>query len=151
MPCERIAFPAESFDIVVGTYILHHVEVGACIREVHRVLKTGGQAFFLEWIEWPPFEWLRTSRLFLHFFPREASLERHITQDERKLNQSDLQEIESVFGRLQALRFHSLTRVGRIIPSLKTPAMKLDFKIYRLFPAFRRTGGSVIIFCRKTS
>ena len=151
MPCEQLALPAESFDVVVGTYILHHVEVGACVREVHRVLKTGGQAFFLEWIEWPLFDWLRTSQPFLHFFPREVSLERHITQDERKLNQRDLREIERVFGRFETLRFHSLARVGKIIPSLKTPAMKLDFKIYSLVPAFRRTGGSVVISCRKTS
>lgn len=149
MPCENIAFPAESFDVVVGRYILHHVEVGACAREVHRVLKTGGHAFFLEWIEWPPFDRLRASRPVAHFFPREVSLERHITQDERKLNQTDLHEIELVFGPVQTLRFHSLARVGKIVSSLQILAMKLDFKIFCLVPAFRKTGGSVIISCRK--
>jgi len=151
MPCERLAFPDGSFDLAVGRYVLHHVDIAACAREVHRVLKAGGEAFFLEWIEWPPFEWLRTSRPVLRFFSREASVDRHITQDERKLNRRDLQEIESVFGRVDTLRFHSLARVGSMFSALRIPAMKLDFQIYRLLPAFRRTGGSVLISCRKTS
>jgi len=151
MPCENLDFPAESFDLVVGRYILHHVDIGACAREVHRVLKVGGEAFFLEWIEWPPFERLRTFRPVLHFFPREASFERHITQDERKLNQRDLEEIERVFDSVETLRFHSLARLGAIISALKVPLMKLDLRIFGLVPAFRRTGGSVIISCCKTS
>ena len=151
MPCEHLAFPDESLDVVAGCYVLHHVDVAQCVGEVHRVLKTGGEAFFLEWIEWPPFDWLRTSRPVLHFFPREASFERQRTQDERKLNDRDLEEIERAFGGVQTLRFYSLARVGAMISSLKIPAMKLDYKIFCLVPAFRRMGGSVVISCRKTS
>jgi SAM-dependent methyltransferase len=39
----------EAFDICVGTSVLHHIlDVRACLADVHRILKPGGRAFFLE-------------------------------------------------------------------------------------------------------
>lgn len=40
---------SEAFDICVGTSVLHHIlDVRACLADVHRILKPGGWAFFLE-------------------------------------------------------------------------------------------------------
>ena len=40
------AIPDDSFDVVYGANMLHHVEIETCIAEVNRVLKSGGVAVF---------------------------------------------------------------------------------------------------------
>ncbi len=45
---ERLPFPDSSFDVVFGTSIIHHLDIGRFVRELHRVLKPGGYAVFRE-------------------------------------------------------------------------------------------------------
>jgi SAM-dependent methyltransferase len=45
---EKLPYADATFDAVVGKSILHHVDVAASLREVHRVLKPGGNAVFIE-------------------------------------------------------------------------------------------------------
>jgi SAM-dependent methyltransferase len=45
---ESLPYPDESFDVVVGKAILHHLDVDRGWGELHRVLKPGGKASFLE-------------------------------------------------------------------------------------------------------
>lgn len=47
-------FPDASFDYVFGNGILHHLELEKAYREVARVLKPGGQSFFMEPMEHHP-------------------------------------------------------------------------------------------------
>jgi ubiquinone/menaquinone biosynthesis C-methylase UbiE len=48
-PAERLPFPDESFDAVVGTLVLCSVpDPAACLAEVHRVLRPGGRLVFVE-------------------------------------------------------------------------------------------------------
>ena len=41
-------FPDASFDLVVGSDVLHHLELERALREIRRVLKPGGRAVFAE-------------------------------------------------------------------------------------------------------
>jgi ubiquinone/menaquinone biosynthesis C-methylase UbiE len=41
-------FPDETFDSVVGSAVLHHLELEAALREIERVLKPGGSIYFTE-------------------------------------------------------------------------------------------------------
>mgnify|MGYP000399495715 CR=1 FL=1 len=48
MSAEELQFANETFDLVFGHSILHHTELSLTRAEVHRVLKSGGTAIFLE-------------------------------------------------------------------------------------------------------
>lgn len=48
MSIENTTYPSNSFDLVVGKFVLHHVDVEKAGREIYRVLKPGGHAIFYE-------------------------------------------------------------------------------------------------------
>lgn len=48
MDAHKLEFPDNSFDVVVGVSILHHLDFETAITEVQRVLKPGGYAIFQE-------------------------------------------------------------------------------------------------------
>ena len=43
-----MSYPDASFDSVVGSSVLHHLEIQPALREIHRVLKPSGTIFFTE-------------------------------------------------------------------------------------------------------
>src|SRR5262249_48636710 len=51
MAAENLAFADDTFDVIAGIDILHHVQVEQAMRECHRVLKPGGVAYFREPVE----------------------------------------------------------------------------------------------------
>lgn len=48
LPVEKIDYDDDSFDIVVGEFILHHVMLDKCMPQIRRVLRPGGTGLFLE-------------------------------------------------------------------------------------------------------
>lgn len=48
MDAHNLTFQNNSFDLVIGNGILHHLELFIALEEVHRVLKPGGRAVFFE-------------------------------------------------------------------------------------------------------
>jgi ubiquinone/menaquinone biosynthesis C-methylase UbiE len=45
---ENLAFASESFDVIFGKAILHHLNVGLGWQDLYRMLKPGGKAVFIE-------------------------------------------------------------------------------------------------------
>ena len=48
MNAEVMTFPDQSFDLVFGRAILHHLDLAKCLPEIARVLRPGGIAIFTE-------------------------------------------------------------------------------------------------------
>lgn len=48
MTAEDLIFPDNHFNMVIGSAILHHTDLDRTIKQVHRVLKPGGVAVFIE-------------------------------------------------------------------------------------------------------
>lgn len=48
MPCETLSFQSNSFDLVVGSAILHHTNISEALNEIKRVLRPSGHAYFIE-------------------------------------------------------------------------------------------------------
>jgi SAM-dependent methyltransferase len=152
---ESLPYPDNSFDLIVGLDILHHVDIEATIRECRRVLAPGGRAIFHEPVEAPIFERLRNSVLGRWLVPKTASLERHVTQDERKLTKVELRLIRHLCPDTEIRPFFVLARLDRFLPrpqSLKwSPVERLDGFILRWVPFARVFRGKVVLIFSKPS
>lgn len=47
-PAEALPFADESFDVVCGAFVLHHLDLAVAAPELHRVLRPGGRGIFIE-------------------------------------------------------------------------------------------------------
>ena len=151
---ERLPYDDETFDVTVGVDILHHVDIERSIKECLRVLKPGGRAYFKEPMEVPLFDGLRNTQVGKWLVPKAASLERHITEDERKLTPDDLLAIKGVCPDMSVQRFRLFSRLDAFNKQLATsggpsPIEKLDEQIFRRLPFTRQFGGDLVIHLRK--
>jgi 2-polyprenyl-3-methyl-5-hydroxy-6-metoxy-1,4-benzoquinol methylase len=149
---EELSYADESFDVIAGVDILHHLEIEPSIGQVHRLLKPGGIAVFREHIEVPVIDALRNTSLVRRFFPNDASYNKNITQDERKLSAHDIKFIQSIFPRHVLLRFGLISRMHYFFPAAPGKASrveKMDHALMNIFPFLQRLGGSIILILRK--
>ena len=149
---EKLDYASDFFDAVVGTDILHHVEISQAMSECSRVLKKGGLAVFHEPIRVPVFDALRETRFGNWLVPKKVSIERHITQDERKLTVDDLEMIRKIGGNCTTDRFLLLSRLDRFIKRAKgnPPFFEtVDLKLLTRLPFLKSFGGVVVIVLRK--
>lgn len=151
---ERLPFPDATFDAVVGKSILHHVDVGAAMQEIKRVMKPGARAVFIEnQLTNPLLRFARTK------LTGRFGVARLGTIDEHPLLRQDYNAISRLFGDLRLtypdFRFFGLfsrnvLRYKRALWLAKLLGMLDDF-IYRRIPALRRFGYHVIVEVRRTT
>lgn len=99
-PVEFLPFPDETFDIVYGNAVLHHVEFQEAMREVHRVLKPGGRAFFIEPLAYNPV---------INVYRRIAGTMR--TPDERPLALSAVRRLNGLYASVEHREFWLLAQL----------------------------------------
>jgi SAM-dependent methyltransferase len=86
--------PSESFDLIAGKFILHHLDLGAALSEVKRLLKPGGRAVFIETSGLNPA--LSLARRHLIHSGRLHAV-KYGTDDERPLALKDVRLIRKTF------------------------------------------------------
>jgi SAM-dependent methyltransferase len=80
-------FPNDSFDLVVGRSILHHLNFELGLKEVSRITRPGGHVVFTEPLYDNP-----ASRLYRYLTPKAR------THDEKPLSQSQIRFADAFFG-----------------------------------------------------
>ena len=130
------------FDFVVGNGILHHLDVTRSYREVHRLLKPGAKAFFVEPLASHPL--LRAIR---------ALTPSARTRDEHPLRFADIDGARSIFSCVEHRELFLLSvaifplalfspRTASLLLALLRP---LDQLIFRVIPATRRYAWVTVI------
>ena len=135
---EAMPFADESFDLVVGKWVLHHLDLEAALTELHRVMRAGGRGVFAETSALNPL--LRVARAAVHRIGIGFG-----TPDEHPLTRADLRLIGARF-RLCKVDFPDFLLLGifaRNVLRLKlrrTTALMLraDDAIGRRAPALGR-------------
>lgn len=152
-PAETLPFDDEYFDVIVGIDILHHVDIERSMKEIRRILRPNGLAIFREPVEVSLLDKIRNTRLVKTFVPNHASLENHITEDERKLNETDFKIILKEFPKTKIERSLVLSRFDKFIRSSDNKSAstleRLDYWISKIFPAWGKLGGAAVIVIKK--
>ena len=150
---EECAYPSDSFDLVTGIDILHHVDIPRAVRECLRVLKRGGVAIFKEPIEAPVFDRLRNTRLGTWLVPKTPSYERHVTEDERKLVADDLETIRALAPDLSTRRFRLFSRLDSFFREggdRRASALEMiDGRVLGALPFLEPFGGVIVLTITK--
>lgn len=133
MPAEKLTYPDESFDLAVGFAIIHHLDLSLALKELHRVLKPGGVAFFAEPLGTNP-----AIQIYRRLTPQYRTI------DERPLVLAELPNLLSGFSGfdhqeyfLTALAAVALVYIPggtRIYRMLSAPLHSLDSRILRIAP-----------------
>lgn len=146
-PLEQSGLPDAGFDLVLGKFILHHVDIHSGARELRRLLRPGGRAIFIE---------NAGDNALLSFARNRVAgrwgVPRLGTEDEHPLTREDVDELRAVFAEVtthypvfeflvlfdrQVLRFR-YPRASRMIRGV-------DNAVHRLVPRLRRFSYRVII------
>lgn len=129
MNAESLQFETDSFDLICGTGILHHLQLDRALAEIARTLKDEGRAVFLEPLGHNPF-----INAFRRLTPRLR------TQDEHPLRMRDLELARAFFEEVEPRYYHLLTFAAlplRGVPggsSVLRALESADDAVFRLFP-----------------
>jgi SAM-dependent methyltransferase len=145
MNAEELTFPDESFDLIVGRAILHHLDLEKAYASIARVLRPGGTAVFLEPLGHNPL-----INLYRRFTPHLR------TEDEHPLLMRDIELAKSHFESVK-LQYFTFLSMGTLafakVPALWHPTLKaldaLDAGLFKLLPATGRWAWTVSIVMQK--
>jgi 2-polyprenyl-3-methyl-5-hydroxy-6-metoxy-1,4-benzoquinol methylase len=146
MNAEELAFPDESFDVVIGNGILHHLDLDRALTGIHRVLRPGGWAAFREPLGHNPF---------VNGYRKLTPNQR--TDDEHPLLVGDLDTIDRYFPGSDHEYFNltDLLSIGVLnssrFESVRSSLAKVDQKLFAKVPALRRYGWMVGVEVHKAA
>lgn len=137
---EATEFPDNSFDVVCGWGILHHLRLDQALREIRRILRPDGMAIFIEPLAHNPAVYV--------FRKLTPGLR---TRNEHPLTWSDLSRMEAQFTWTSSEYFHLFTLLG--VPLVRIPAARrvvqalggLDTLCFRCLPVTRRLAWQVLL------
>lgn len=145
---EGLPYKNESFDIVVGRFILHHLaDLEQGIKQVYRVLKPGGKAVFYE---------TSANNPILMFWRRHLAgrwgIPKLGTHDEHPLTKEDLGTISSIFQGKTEFLYPRFRFFGKLYFQLfqnnriaKFILEGIDKVIYHCFPFIRQYSYQIMI------
>lgn len=141
--CEKTKFENNTFDLVYGTGILHHLNINLCLKEINRILKPGGKLLFVEPLGTNPL-----INLYRKLTPNSRSV------DEHPLVNNDFNLIKKNFYKIKIKYYGFLTLV--FFPFYVSPKNSIIFKILKnidqlIFKIniFKKLAWSVLIVAEK--
>jgi len=141
--CEETRFKAETFDLVFGSGILHHLDLEKSLVEINRILKKGGEMVFLEPLGANPL---------INFYRKLTPKSR--SEDEHPFLKKDFNFINSLFKQVTVKYYGFFTLIFFLF--YKNPQKSSVFKIiskldYYFFKIkyFKNLAWSVMIVAKK--
>ena len=143
MNAEALEFPAGSFDAIIGSSILHHLDLEASLRGIRRVLGPGGRALFYE-----PSGRNPMINAYRRLTPQQRSL------DERPLTDADLRLLRRTFDHIRLDHFHLMSLAAlallqtRFFASVSERLERIDQSVFRRIPRLRGLAWIIVIEAR---
>lgn len=144
MAAETLGFEDNFFNLIIGSAILHHTELSLAINNLHRVLKPGGRAIFVE-----PMNQNIFLKIWRKLTPwRRSPVEKALTYKELKLIQNIFPNAKFYF-----FSFTSIFTQGILLFSPKNKLFlfvndlleRFDSIFFKTFPFFGKYSAIVVI------
>lgn len=100
MDGEKLGFPDRSFDVVVVSGVLHHLDVNRAYPELARVLRPGGRILCMEALGYNPV---------INLYRKRTPHLRTEWEAEHILTLREVEKAEKFFGRVEVKYFHLAT------------------------------------------
>jgi ubiquinone/menaquinone biosynthesis C-methylase UbiE len=141
---EALTFADNTFDLIHGNGILHHLNIAKAFGEISRTLKPIGTAVFIEPLG---------HNCFLNLYRRATPKLR--TTDEHPLKSADMESAKNYFEQVELHYFHLSSLVS--IPFLKSRVFepmlnaleRFDEALFRLIPGVQRFAWQVVMLLSK--
>lgn len=143
MIAEDLKFPDGHFDRVVGISILHHIALEEGSRELHRVLKPGGKAFFIEPLGESTLQNALRSYVFRYHHGHIRTVDA-----EHPLTYKDIQAFGARFARTSWKESQLTEMVARVTGDTITKWLGMravDSMLLKTFPALKKQCRLVVI------
>jgi ubiquinone/menaquinone biosynthesis C-methylase UbiE len=144
---EDSGLPDGSFDVIVGKWILHHIDVDAACRELRRLMRPGGFGVFIENQLTNPLLRVARDRVAGRF-----GIPRYGTADEHPLDQRDYEVMRRHFESVRATypdfyfaRLFARQVLRHRIRAASELARATDDLVYARAPRLRRFSFHVIV------
>ena len=141
--CEETKFKKETFDLVFGTGILHHLKLEKSVSEIYRILKNNGEMVFLEPLGTNPL---------INFYRKLTPKSR--SEDEHPFLKKDFDFISSLFEQVTVKYYGFFTLVFFLFykdpqkSSMFKMISKLDHYLFKI-KYFKSLAWSVLIIAKK--
>ena len=141
--CEKTKFKDNTFNIVYGSGILHHLNINCCLEEIYRILIPGGKLIFIEPLGTNPM-----INLYRKLTPKSRS------EDEHPLENHDLDLIKSKFVNVKVKYYGFFTLI--FFPFYSSPNKSIIFRflkhldqIFFRVNFFKKFAWSILIIAEK--
>jgi ubiquinone/menaquinone biosynthesis C-methylase UbiE len=147
MDAQELDYPDNTFDIVFGRGIIHHLDIDKSMTEVYRVLKPNGFVIFIEPLCANPF---------ISIYRRLTPSKRTI--DEHPLSEIDLSNIKHYYSKANFQYFYLTTlpllAIHNILPKsvykiLLQCSIFIDYLVLKIFPWARKYFWIVVMQLKK--
>ncbi len=141
MNAEAMSFPDESFDVVFGRAIVHHLNIEKCFAEAARVLRKDGIAIFSEPMGHNPL---------INLYRKRTPTMR--TVDEHPLRMEDFALARRYFSRIDT-NFHGMFTLLTVLLGRAAPPFRFTKAIDDVVlqsPAIGRYAWNCLFVCHKT-
>ena len=149
MPAENTNHPDSFFDVALYVGVWHHIDILAGLTELRRIMKSGGTLIAQEVYSHSAAQRIRDSRAVTHVLhPAMRSFvygsSAYLTEDERKLNQRDLELIRGAMKESTVEYFNMAS--DRLFPTTMTRLCRADRTVLTAIGPLRRlVAGRVVI------
>jgi ubiquinone/menaquinone biosynthesis C-methylase UbiE len=138
-----LSFSAGAFDIIVGSSVLHHLDVDQALKEFYRILRPGGAMFFTEPNMANPQIFLQKN---IPVFKKLAG----DSPDETAFIRNQLRESYSKH-KINDVQINPFDFLHPLTPSMLIPLVEKIGSIFEQIPVIREIAGSLYIRARKNT
>lgn len=144
MNAEQLEFDDNTFDIIVGSAILHHLDLDKAYSELHRCLKPGGKAVFIEPTGHNPL---------INCYRKMTPKLR--TVDEKPMKRKDFRKASSYFSEVSVDYYNLFTTVAVVFrkrpyfKNLLAALSRLDQWTFRWIPGLKYWGWMAVMILHK--